>query len=727
MKSNIKKFLLGLALVLPLYAFSISFSDNLRGDITDRNGEILAHSSINEKRVYSYGEATAHTIGYARINQGKAGLEKTYNNQLAKGETLKTSLDIHIQNDIFKLFKNQTGTAIILDITNGEILSALSFPSYNANDLARGVTQKEWDALNNNPSKPFNNKFINGLYPLKTQISAELLHLFEFGKKTGVDLPNEFHGVHPDKILPKYASYLVTPIQISKMSAAVASGALIQAHFALHVEYNNTTIDIPQTFLDNYKSNVISGIDELVGLRNNFVKSKTSWISAYFPKDNPKYAITLVLENIDRFSKINEGVRGILKIMKKYGYSNLEDLKSEPLVLRGAIKSADAKVLAHSKQIVRDGYEGVIRVSPMSDTFSPLLGYVAKKDANRHYGIKGIEKSFNKKLNRGEDVWLSMNSDLQKSIELLADRAKQKMEAKEVLIAVMETKSSKLLSLASSNRYNPQSIKQEDLASLNSSATDYLFEPGAIMMPIVLAQLLDMNKTYPDEIINAHNGHYKLGKISIKDSKAFSQMKAIECIQNNSYIVISQLAQRLSGEEFDKALRLWGFSKSSGLELLNEKLGTQTSLSLLNHNKYKALTSYGYGLHVNILQLLRAYNVFNNKGKISTLSLLLDTPIKEQEIISADTASLLLQSQKEAFKDMSKHFKMEVGGTTSVTRIAKNATYSKDVINTLFGFINDDTHKHTVGIVVIKPKREDVTSDALHSIFFELTGELNTL
>ncbi len=80
-----------------------------------------------------------------------------------------------------------------------------------------------------------------------------------FGKKTGVDLPNEFVGVVPNrewklrrfKNLPWYSgdtlntsigqgNFLVTPMQIAKYTAQIASGKEITPHFLANDETNST-------------------------------------------------------------------------------------------------------------------------------------------------------------------------------------------------------------------------------------------------------------------------------------------------------------------------------------------------------------------------------------------------------------------------------------------------------------------------------------------------------
>lgn len=103
----------------PYNARQDSYADRVvRGDITDRNGKVLAHSEVQpdgtEVRQYPYGSDFAHVVGYS--SQGKSGLESEMNFELLTsnafflekirnefqdqkniGDTVVTTLDADLQ------------------------------------------------------------------------------------------------------------------------------------------------------------------------------------------------------------------------------------------------------------------------------------------------------------------------------------------------------------------------------------------------------------------------------------------------------------------------------------------------------------------------------------------------------------------------------------------------------------------------------------------------------
>lgn len=176
-------------------------------------------------RNYIYGSLAAHVFGYVgEINQeelkalkdkgyrpgdlvGKTGLEKVLE-QYLKGEdggrqvevtatgkpirtlgekaatpgaTVNLTLDLRLQQVAEKaleeqLIKLQTdkrhpypnakrGAVVVLNVKTGEVLAMASYPSYDPNMFARGITQKEWESLANNPLRPMVNIAISEVYP----------------------------------------------------------------------------------------------------------------------------------------------------------------------------------------------------------------------------------------------------------------------------------------------------------------------------------------------------------------------------------------------------------------------------------------------------------------------------------------------------------------------------------------------------------------------------------
>lgn len=155
----------------------------LRGTIYDRNGTPLTKSSRidyeTQKREYTGGEVFAHVLGYVDIKYGIVGLERKYDSELMAsdngvtslfkiqekgkekvGNNLVTTLDAELQKKAYDLLGNNRGAVVALNPKTGEILSMVSKPSFNPNNLS-----EIWSSINKDDNKPLINRATQGLYP----------------------------------------------------------------------------------------------------------------------------------------------------------------------------------------------------------------------------------------------------------------------------------------------------------------------------------------------------------------------------------------------------------------------------------------------------------------------------------------------------------------------------------------------------------------------------------
>ena len=82
-----------------------------------------------------------------------------------EGKKYKITIDEEIQKYAAELLKDKSGSACVMDIYTGDIVSMVSSPTFNANKFVYGISSKDWQDLIQNPKKPLLNKSISGLYP----------------------------------------------------------------------------------------------------------------------------------------------------------------------------------------------------------------------------------------------------------------------------------------------------------------------------------------------------------------------------------------------------------------------------------------------------------------------------------------------------------------------------------------------------------------------------------
>ena len=417
------------------------------------------------KRYYPNAEIGAHVIGYmSRATKkevdkdpllklisyvGKSGIEKQYNNYLqgnagerdiqvsASNEEMKLLsqrppdenhdlylyLDMRLQKYITKLFKAKTGSIIVMGV-HGEIIAMGSYPEYNLNTFAMGISTKEWKKLIDDVDAPFTNKTTSGLYPpgsvIKTGLGliyistklhpwtqftctgsmelgkrkfrcwkhsghgltninkalrescddyfykgsmkvgiedmSEGLLRYGLGKKTGIDIPNEFIGTVPSREWkrrrynqPWYkgetlntsigqGSFLVTPLQIARLTALMASGKLPTPQIAYrennkilklksedvlnsqekkelkHIRYAMKEVcNHPRGTATKYIHSKLTvagktGTAQVIGISQetkkrlkehelSYYQRSHAWLTTYAPYKNPQYIVTVLVEH----------------------------------------------------------------------------------------------------------------------------------------------------------------------------------------------------------------------------------------------------------------------------------------------------------------------------------------------------------------------------------------------------------------------------------------------
>ena len=472
-----------------------------------------------------------------------------------------------------------------------------------------------------------------------------------------------------------------------------------------------------------------------------------------------------------------EGKKGSVVISYKIASKNavyLKELAKKLYYLKVFREYEDKK----RHKIYREGLDilesGEKREYRYKDLFTPFIGYINKQDDTggftRNEGIKGIEKYYDEYLkpiqngflygqrdvvnniifNRsskvraridGGELYLNIKMRLQKSLEYILDKMKEELRAKEIVAAVMDSESGKILAIATTKRFNPNHITKKDYSALNITASEYLYEPGSVMKPITFALLLKESKVNPLEMIDLFNGIYKIEGYVIKDDHKFKKLSAEDIIVHSSNVGISILSQRLKAIDFFQGLIDFGFSKRSGIDLYYEKHGRIPSVTKMQNEVYKATVAYGYGLEVTFIQLLRAYNVFNNKGILIKPSLanrllfnnktfsLLHSDKKRviPESVADKMREILIKTVNEGTGKRAKIEGLEIGGKTGTAHIASYGEYKDRYNSSFFGFANDKNHKYTIGVLVREPKVENYTYFASKSavpVFRKVVEEL---
>jgi cell division protein FtsI (penicillin-binding protein 3) len=457
-----------------------------------------------------------------------------------------------------------------------------------------------------------------------------------------------------------------------------------------------------------------------------------------------------------KFFKKGKKTQGYLILTKDVTSSKAVQLKDLALKLRRlgtfqSIKTSSGVYRLFGLDIIENGES---RIYPLTDVLTPVLGYtrnILKDGYSRPEGQQGLERyyethitskydgyfegkrdvlrriihdknSINSQRVDGLDLHLNISLDIQRRVELMIDAKKADIDADEIIVGIMDSKTGKVLSMASTERYNPASIKQKEVSFLQPKFTEYPYEAGSVLKPITLAIALDKEVVTPDTWFDTGYKKFDItGGQSVSDDDYFDDMQVDDIIVHSSNIGISQISWRLTGEEFREGLLKFGVAKPSGIDLVRDLPGVLKPLYKLKHKMHRANSSFGYGMMVTFSQLFKAYSAFNNDGLAVTPRLVdylgdkdkhykLPPKMPNTQAISKRSSNqihdILLQVVNEGTGKAAQYPGLGIGGKTGTAHIAKNGRYVNEYHSSFYGFANDKYgNKYTIGALVIRAKK----------------------
>ncbi|MGO9425309.1 MAG: penicillin-binding protein 2 [Steroidobacteraceae bacterium] len=111
-----------------------------------------------------YREVLVNAAGRPVERQG-AYTPKLNTRQPIAGSDLILSLDMRVQRAAEDALSGKRGAAIAIDPHTGDVIALASTPGFDPNAFARGLTTKQYDALQNDIDKPLINRALRGAYP----------------------------------------------------------------------------------------------------------------------------------------------------------------------------------------------------------------------------------------------------------------------------------------------------------------------------------------------------------------------------------------------------------------------------------------------------------------------------------------------------------------------------------------------------------------------------------
>lgn len=262
-----------------------------------------------------------------------------------------------------------------------------------------------------------------------------------------------------------------------------------------------------------------------------------------------------------------------------------------------------------------------------------------KTNAQNLVGTMGIEAYFNKTLTgtdgyrissvdaseyqlpnsnqvykpakNGNNLYLTLDSQLQSLLETRLSEVQKTYRPTSITATVEDMKTGKILAASQRPTFNPQTMK-----GITKSYRDILvqdtYEPGSVFKILSFAAVVNSGNYNPNE-------YYRSGSVNIAGSTIhdwltsgwgtipFSQ--AFERSSNTGFV---KLEQKMGAKTWKKYLRKFRIGEKTGVSLPGEQPGMISFKTPVD----QAITAFGQGVTVNVMQMMQAYSSLANNGQM---------------------------------------------------------------------------------------------------------------
>ena len=324
----------------------------------------------------------------------------------------------------------------------------------------------------------------------------------------------------------------------------------------------------------------------------------------------------------------------------------------------------------------------------------------------------------------GMNITLTINNEIQSSLERELDNAVTKYDPDRAIGIVMDPNNGEILAMSARPNFSPSNYQDYSLEEINRNLPIWAtYEPGSTFKIITLAAALEEGKvdldkdTYNDSgSIKVENATLHCWKHGGHGHETFLQVVENSC--NPGFVV---LGQRLGKNKLFEYIDKFGFGKKTGIDLNGEGTGIIFDLNKVGPVEL-ATTAFGQGVSVTPIQQITAVSAAINGGKLYKPYIVksinepeTNTVIQEnkktlvRQVISEKTSAEVKRALESVVANGSGRTAYidgyRVGGKTGTAQKVENGHYlDNNYILSFIGFLPADDPQVVVYVAVDNPK-----------------------
>ena len=460
-------------------------------------------------------------------------------------------------------------------------------------------------------------------------------------------------------------------------------------------------------------------------------------------------SLVLIPNQIKNKKEVTEKLAEILGVsfdeMKKHVYKETSIERVHPEGRRLSYEIAD--------KIEALNFDGVYLVKeskryyPYDEMLSHVLGYVGIDNQ----GLSGIELQYDDYLNGengaikyfsdakgnkleltdlyiepqdGMDLQLTIDINIQKSVERELDNVVDMFNPDMALAVVMDPKTGEILAMSSRPNFDPNNYKNYSQEELSRNLPIWAsYEPGSTQKIVTTAAAVEEGVVdlFKDEFTDTGSVQVDTARIKCWKAGGHGHQTFLQVLQNSCNPGFVKMGQLLGKERLFHYLDLFGFGSKTGIDLNGEGEGIIFPLENVG-NIELATTAFGQGISVTPIQQITAISAVINGGdllKPFVLKNILEpetgnvmehnSRTKVRKVISEETSEIMryaletvvaLGGGKAAYIDG-----YRIGGKTGTAQKAVNGSYlANNYIMSFVGIVPSNDPEAVLYIAIDNPK-----------------------
>ncbi len=400
----------------------------------------------------------------------------------------------------------------------------------------------------------------------------------------------------------------------------------------------------------------------------------------------------------------------------------------------------------------------VLREYPDGPVMAHLVGFTSRSD----HGQEGVELAADKVLSgspgarrvirdrfgrvvddvwakeavAGRDVTLSIDS----RVQFIAHEALQaQMERSEALagaVVVADVRTGEILALANAPTYDPNDRSTMVFERVRNRVLTDQFEPGSTMKPFTIAKALDLGIVTPLTTVQTAPGKLTIGDRTIGDTHDYGLLTVAEIVAKSSNIGTVKIALEMSPQTLWDTYTALGFGRAPDIGFPGATAGRLRPAKSWRPIE-QATISYGHGMTVSLIQLVRAYTALARDGDVIDLTLEKRPEgyePKGEQVFAPETARKMRAMMMNTVRrgGTAERIKVDgysVAGKTGTANKVKDGRYVRDTVASFVGIVPATSPRFIVAVMIDEPRKGSRFGGAVATpVFNEVAaGTLRTL